>query len=392
MIRVGIVVNAVDKSWIGGLNYLANLVRALTLVPEPRVQPVLLVSDQTPADIVAMFPDVETVRSRIVAEGTLLRKARKVLERGFGRDLVAERFLKQNHIDVLSHSDQLGARARVPTIGWIADFQHLRMPEFFEDHECAARNEGYRRLVNHCNTIVLSSDDARRDLFGFAPEAEARSRVLRFVSGIGDGIEPTPGAELRAKYDLPGRFFYLPNQFWAHKNHRVVVEALAIARAVNPRIVVVCTGKTDDGRRPEYFRQLQSLIENLHVSEQFRILGLVPYSDVKALYRECFAVLNPSKFEGWSTSVEESKSQGKRMIVSDIPVHREQAPQRAVYFDPGNAEQLASALVEMFQLDEIEDDFLFTWRAAEELPRRFAEFGKSYADIVLEVAKGRNPR
>ena len=66
----------------------------------------------------------------------------------------------------------------------------------------------------------------------------------------------------------------------------------------------------------------------------FRPLGVVPYRDMLGLMRHAVAVINPSLFEGWSTSVEEAKSMGKAVVLSDIPVHREQAPGRGLFFDP----------------------------------------------------------
>ena len=46
------------------------------------------------------------------------------------------------------------------------------------------------------------------------------------------------------EYRLPDRFVYLPNQFWVHKGHRLVIEALAELPANQPDVTVVCTGNT----------------------------------------------------------------------------------------------------------------------------------------------------
>lgn len=47
------------------------------------------------------------------------------------------------------------------------------------------------------------------------------------------------------------------------------------------------------------------------------MLGLVPRSDVIALMRYSISLINPSFFEGWSTTVEEAKSMGKQIILSE---------------------------------------------------------------------------
>ena len=55
------------------------------------------------------------------------------------------------------------------------------------------------------------------------------------------------------------------------------------------------------------------------------------------IMRRSLAVLQPSLFEGWSTTLEEARSIGKRTIVSDIAVHREQDLHTAMYFRPRDA-------------------------------------------------------
>ena len=79
-----------------------------------------------------------------------------------------------------------------------------------------------------------------------------------------------------------------------------------------------------------------------------RCLGLVSYADLIGLMRYLTALINPSLFEGWSTTVEEAKSLGKTIILSDIPVHREQAPENGRFFDPGwPRTQLADRMIEV---------------------------------------------
>ena len=52
---------------------------------------------------------------------------------------------------------------------------------------------------------------------------------------------------------------------------------------------------------------------------------MIPKNDVSKLIYKSKAVINPSLFEGWNTSVEEAQNTKKKIILSDIAVHREQA-------------------------------------------------------------------
>jgi len=57
------------------------------------------------------------------------------------------------------------------------------------------------------------------------------------------------------------------------------------------------------------------------------------------------ALLQPSLYEGWSTLVEEAKALNKFIILSDLPVHKEQIAGNVAFFDPFNATELAEKII-----------------------------------------------
>jgi glycosyltransferase involved in cell wall biosynthesis len=155
-------------------------------------------------------------------------------------------------------------------------------------------------------------------------------------------------------YKLPEQFFYLPNQFWKHKNHRVVIEALHLLKQQGQEIVVAATGKQDDYRHRDHYEMLRSLVESYGLQDNFRLLGMVPRQHVFALMRTCAALVNPSLFEGWSSTVEEAKSLGVPMLLSNLGVHLEQAEGTAHFFDPHVPEQLAALMIGQKQMSAAE--------------------------------------
>ncbi|MEQ1667697.1 MAG: glycosyltransferase, partial [Sulfuriferula sp.] len=190
--------------------------------------------------------------------------------------------------------------------------------------------------------------------------------------------------ELEAKYKFDGKYLLLPNQFWKHKNHQVVIEALGLLVAEGKKVLVLSTGNTEDYRHPKYFELLMARAKKLNVSESFYPLGLVPANDLTALMLHSSAIINPSFFEGWSTTIEEAKSLGKPVVLSDIPVHHEQNPSLANFFLPNDANELATILWEVWNkphLDEVQRVESAQRTTAE---RRHA-FAKQYESIVLNT-------
>ena len=271
---------------------------------------------------------------------------------------------------------------KVPLLVWIPDFQSRRLPDMFPAEE--RRNlDSYRaQMAANADRIILSSDDAVRDFAAFAPGAAFKARRLAFVAQVPAEVYRDDPAGVCGRYHLPERFVYLPNQFWKHKNHRLVVQALDLLKSEYPDAVIVCTGSTHEYRHPHYFAELLADIAGRGLRDRFIILGLVPHADLYRLMRQSLAVLQPSLFEGWSTTVEEAKSVGKAILLSDLPVHREQDPPAALYFDPHDPAALAAGLAQVCRERRPGPDLALEAAARAALPERTRAFADCFMNAV----------
>jgi glycosyltransferase involved in cell wall biosynthesis len=193
---------------------------------------------------------------------------------------------------------------------------------------------------------MLSSEDSLRDCERFFPKSIGRTSAVRFAVRPPDVSDYDGARAIANGYNLPESFFYLPNQFWKHKNHRTVIDALHLLKGKGYDVVVAASGKPEDYRHSHYYETLQSLVDSRGLANNFRFIGMVPRQHVFALMRACTALVNPSLSEGWSTTVEEAKLLGVPMLLSNLRVHLEQAGDSARFFDPHAAEQLASLMIQ----------------------------------------------
>ena len=388
-IRVGFIFNTVNATWLGGLNYFRSLLSAVAEHGSGDIEPVMLVGRGFPATALEGFPEVELRRTGGLDRlhpGWLARGASMMALR---HDWPMERTVRAAGIDVISHSVPPGPRGSIPSIAWIPDFQHVHLPEFFSRRELRYRDRHFRALADNATLVLVSSHAAAHDLEEFRPAAKAKSRVLPFV------VEPPPredraGAdEVRRRYGLDGPFFLIANQFWGHKNHLVAIEALALLRERGAAATVATTGDGRDYRAPDVYDTALARAEELGVAGDFRVLGRVDYTDVAGLMEASTALVNPSLFEGWNTGVEEAKSLGVRVVASDIPVHREQDPPGALYFDPHDPEALADAMEEAAATADDDHRRRQAEGAAAALPARRREFALGYEEILREALASR---
>lgn len=374
-----------SQEWIGGLNYFVNLASALFSLQNRQIEPVLLgptIGLPRPlTDCRALaYPRIYQRRWNPWRVFDVVQ--RRYLDNGG----VLGAYLKRNNIHLLSHGQLLGRHSPVPAMCWIPDFQHIHLPHFFTPQECKTRDIGYENIAFRAQAIVLSSEDARKDFARLFPEEVAKTHVLHFVA-IPNYDNLPSFEEVCAKYSINEPYLHVPNQLWAHKNHTVIANAMMILRKCQHCPLVISTGQTSDYRNPAYFAELREKVRKAGLQERFRFLGFIPYRDILVLMRGAIAMINPSFFEGWSTTVEEAKSLGKRLLLSDICVHKEQNPIRSTYFNPHNPEELANAMLTMIEEYDPEIEQLAMEEATAMLPQRIYAYGRKYEDIVLNVIK-----
>jgi glycosyltransferase involved in cell wall biosynthesis len=381
------------KNWTGGYNYLLNLVRALSEHASDRVQPVLFFGNDIDENEASPFEQITgaiVIRNAAFDEANKARRLRQALLTGC--DKVAAIEFAAHEIECVFESAQFyGWRFPLPVVAWIPDFQHRRLRHLFDFKQYWRREVGFRAQVLSGRPIMLSSENARQDCERFYPDTRGRTHVVRFAVPTARAIGGDAARAVADQYDLPEIFFFLPNQFWKHKNHECVIAALQILKAQGRGVVVAVSGKQADPRDPEYFPRIKLLVETSGLAQHFLLLGLIPHEHILGLMRSCAALINPSRFEGWSTTVEEAKAMGTPMILSSLRVQKEQSDD-AVFFDPDSSEQLAHILDKFSPLAP-QDRYLLSARAAKNATVKMKIFADEFAKLmVLCASDGRQRR
>lgn len=377
--RVAIAYSFNDRDWLGGKNYFASLFGAIAAIQPQDLEFVLVTGRKTETELPDEFPWLTVVRTAWMDRLHPLWLLRQISLRSLGTDPLFERFLAKHKIDVLSHSGPLRQGARIKSLPWLYDFQFMHLPQYWAPKHVRWAKQRFDAACRHGDGLILSSHDAARDLQKFAPWCSLPRHVLQFVSNPVEFSKIVPKDVLIKKYDLPDTYFYLPNQFWTNKNHRLVIDALLILKVQGQKANVICTGKPFDGRQPEYFDELMRYREQQGLADAFRVLGVVPYPDLQSLMAHACAVINPSRFEGWSTTVEEAKTLHRRLLLSDIAVHREQSPKNADYFGVDDAPELARLLMACAEENQrvLSEEEICT-----DYTRRLKEFGHNYLNVI----------
>ncbi len=381
------------KGWTGGTQYLINLLSAIRYLPANPLEPVLfsgLGDENEISGEMSTYLSIASVQSGLWNRGSFAFRKRIINSIIFQRDTAAEKTFQKAGVDVVFQLNAwYGFRFGLPTLVWLPDFQHRNLPQMFGKIRSWKRDLLFRALIKSATRILVSSEDARHDCEEFYPLSKGKIAVLPFVVRIDShALGENPDA-VRRKYNLPKKYFFLPNQFWKHKNHLGIIEALRILKKRGEdKITVGVSGNPRDHRNPDHPGLVVSSAERYGLSEQFRILGMIPRADILPLMRASVAVINPSFFEGWSTTVEEAKSLGIPMLLSDLRVHREQSPDVCSYFDPHDPFEIADALKLAWCEWEPGPRFDLEDTALKKTALRREQFARLFCEIVEETANG----
>lgn len=353
-VKVAFLLN-VDKGWLGGLNYYRNLLSAVEQYGSGRFEFEIYTGKNVDISLLKDYPQgIFIIKSAFFTRNHPLEILRRIAAKLTGYDLLGEWYLLRSGVSIISHVAGRDKYKKIKTTTWIPDFQHKYCKEFFSKDELYGRDVAFFMQAKNRDLVILSSYDAMYDFKRFIPQYEDKAEVLQFVPTLkfSDSVDTQL---LEKRYNIIDKFFYVPNQYWLHKNHMVVLRAIKLLKDKGHEVKVVSTGNTADYRAPHLMKEIQSYIREYHLENNYRILGLIPYDDVQLLSECCHAYINPSLFEGWSTTVEEAKYRGKRIILSDLGIHKEQNPKYGIFFDPHNAENLAEKMWQVWNEERVQE-------------------------------------
>jgi len=324
------------------------------------------------------FKTLDVLR-RIVGEGIHRdgwRRLRRVLEgnlkraNGSASDLdvvrprpVVSEMFREWKLDLAFYAwpTPLSFETHVPFIMAIHDMQHRLQPEFPEvsaNGEWESREYCFRNAARHATFLVADSEVGKADILQFyrshvTPE---QVKVLPFLPASypnGNSLS-SDGIRVRTCYDLPERYLFYPAQFWPHKNHLRIVQALHLLRETRDLTapIVFCGSHTGEIRE-HTFKEVMSFSSSVGLEKQIHYLGYVPDQDVSAIYAHATALVMPTFFGPTNIPILEAWAHGCPVLTSDIRGIREQVGNAALMVDPRSVNAIAEGIHRLWTDDSL---------------------------------------
>lgn len=244
--------------------------------------------------------------------------------------------LRRDQVDVLLNPGFTAPLlAPCPQVTVFHDLQHLRHPEHFRWFDLPF----WRMLLNgsarRSHRLIAVSEATRADV--------EKHYGVRDVDVIHHGVESEFFALQR---EHPRNYLLCVSTLHPHKNLELLVSAFSEFRRTHPEFRLVIAGM-----RGFHAAALERQIAAENAAEFVQLTGWIPREELYALFRDAWAFVYPSTFEGFGMPVLEAMAAGVPALCSDIPPLREVAAGAALYFDPADRGAL---LTEMRRIVEDE--------------------------------------
>jgi glycosyltransferase involved in cell wall biosynthesis len=339
--KIGLLFQSNYKEWAGGVIYILNIISALNQLEDSK-KPTLYIYHKPDSPV----EDIMAIRYPYIKFFTLKKMPRfgiRVLNYFF-LALSRRSLYVQELPDIVYPDLKILSFGRKP-IHWIPDFQDYYLPQMWSEADRKAKAKYHQSIASRKGIVVFSSEDAMNDFQKFYPDYKCELRLLRFACTL-PSFKDLDIGKLKEKYGIVGEYFMAPNQFWKHKNQKLILEAVNMLKANSLDFQVVFTGSPSDHRHSKYFFDLTQFVKENKIERWVKFLGFIKREEQLKLMDNAIAVIQPSLFEGWSTVVEDAKAQSQLILLSDLAVHREQATENCRFFNPRSPDELAALINE----------------------------------------------
>jgi glycosyltransferase involved in cell wall biosynthesis len=336
--------------WYGGINYLINIINSFNYLEKSEQPDIIIYISEKKEEIEKLitYKKVSWVKLRYVPIQFRYLLSSIMRKNYFFHE-------KMNQCDYIFPFNNFPIKPLTKTklISWIPDFQHKIYKHNFSFLNLILREFRFKLINKNSDLLILSSNDALKDYKKFYIKRAKKVEIIPFVSVIEERYN---NKEILKKYNLiENKYLIVSNQFHLHKNFEIVISSFEKFFSTNKDYKLVITGTA--GKKNSYYSNILDMINDKKSKSNIIFTGFLNKSDVLSLIYFSKSLIQPSKFEGWNTAIEDCKSMGVPVIASNISVHKEQLGQSGNYFDLSDNSSLLKILTELksIQMMDIEN-------------------------------------
>ncbi len=227
----------------------------------------------------------------------------------------------------------------------------LEFPEVNFYREFELREELYIKALKKAVAILVDSELGKENIIRRYNIDEERVFVAPFEPSVNTHIKNE--VEVKTKYKINGEYIYYPAQFWSHKNHVYIIDALAILRSWGITLFGIFSG-SDKGN----LNYVLKYAKEKGVDDLIKYIGFAPNEEIYSLYKNSLALVMPTYFGPTNIPPLEAFAIGTPVIYSDLKGLREQVGDAALLCDLNDPGSLAKQLKDLLESGNLRIDLI----------------------------------
>lgn len=197
----------------------------------------------------------------------------------------------------------------------------------------------FRSITKFASTIIVDSAVGKSQVIESYNADSKKIVSLPYPACNGEPAKATQEHQ-QSFINLPlGKYFFYPAQFWKHKNHERLLQALRLLVDKGFTVPLVLSG-----HKSKEYENLRSLTERLNLTGHVYFVGYRTADEVAFLYQNCRGLVFPTLIGPTNIPPLEALCHGCPVAVSGIYAMPEMLGDAAVYFDPTSAQSIANAI------------------------------------------------
>lgn len=255
-----------------------------------------------------------------------------------------EQSLDDEQVSLVWFATNYAEDCQLPFIFTVLDVEHIRQPwwpEVSRNGLWEQREHYFSRYIPKATRVIVPNEAGAEQIMH--AWGINRERILPLA-------HPTPRFALEAAGEEPAAdlqrlgvrapYLFYPAQFWAHKNHPLLFDALAeLNRSASPRYQLVLVG-SDKGE----LDRMRALARRMGLADDVLFLGFVENDALVALYQGAHALTYPSRFGPENLPPLEAMALGCPVIIGDVAGAREQVGDAALRVSLDDPAELVAAV------------------------------------------------
>lgn len=276
---------------------------------------------------------------------------------------IFERVLIESDIDLVYFLSPTSLAQDLEYLNYITtvwDLCHRDNPEFPEvrwNREFDQREKNYKIILPRATAIIVDSSLGKENVSNRYCIDSNRIHVIQFEAAkttTTNDCQINHGIKITEKYSLKCPYVFYPAQFWPHKNHVYILEALKLLENNHGlRIGAIFSGG-DTGN----IAYIKNYVKKLDLCDRICFAGFVSNEEVPELYRQSLALVMPTYFGPTNLPPLEAFALGVPVLYSNLPGLNDQTASAALLIDLQNPSSLADQLVQLVNSRELREDLI----------------------------------